>query len=88
MTGLHRVVNRQKVRVPKRQFGSGENGVFVPGREHDGRMRTIWKAEVVHGESFRGVFTVFLKMKSGHWALEACRGVSLKRSKLAFCFCF
>lgn len=53
-----------------------------------GRMRTIWKAEVVHGESFRGVFTVFLKMKSGHWALEACRGVSLKRSKLAFCFCF
>ena len=74
--------------MPKRQFGSGENGVFVPGREHDGRMRTIWKAEVVHGESFRGVFTVFLKMKSGHWALEACRGVSLKRSKLAFCFCF
>lgn len=35
MTGLHRVVNRQSVRVPKRQSGSGENGVFVPGREHD-----------------------------------------------------
>ena len=67
MTGLHRVVNRQSVRVPKRQFGSGENGVFVPGREHDGRMRTIWKAEVVHGESFRGVF--YGLFENEKWAL-------------------
>lgn len=70
MTDLHRVVNRQSVRVPKRQFGSGENGVFVPGRKHDGRMRTIWKAEVVHGESFRCVFMVFLKMESTYFFIS------------------
>ena len=57
MTGLHRVVNRLSVRVPKRQFGSGENGVFVPGREHDGRMRTIGKLRLY----MEKVFGAFLR---------------------------
>ncbi len=51
------------------------------------KIRVILEVEVVHGESFRGIFTVFLKTKSEHWAVETFKGVSEEESKFAFCFC-
>ena len=51
------------------------------------KIRVILEVEVVHGESFRGIFTVFLKTKSEHWAVETFNGVSEEESKFAFCFC-
>lgn len=51
------------------------------------KIRVILEVEVVHGESFRGIFTVFLKTKSEHWAVETFKGASEEERRLAFCFC-
>ena len=68
-------------------FRADENGVFASGGKHGGKIRVILEVEVVHGESFRGIFTAFLKTKSGHRAVETFKGVSEEESRLAFCFC-
>ena len=57
-----------------------------PEGNTEGKYVLFWKLRLYTEKAFVA-FTVFLKTKSEHWAVETFKGASEEERRLAFCFC-
>ena len=72
MTNRHRDGKWAKCQNAKTSVRGGENGVFASGGKYGVKIRVILEVEVVHGESFRGIFyrlSEKRKASIGRWKL-------------------